>query len=68
MVKVGGSSSGQPGPRPVWSELAMDYRVQAVRLMVQLALKFVTPQAEGRQQEADDVKPNRQSQSASRAA
>lgn len=65
MVEAGGSSSGQPGPIPVWSDLATDNRVQAVRLMVQLALKFVTPQVEGRPKEVDDVKPNRQPQSAS---
>jgi len=68
MVEAGRSSSGQPTLLPVWSELAMDYRVRAVRLMVQLALKFVTPQEEGRPKEVDDVKPNSQSQSARRAS
>ena len=68
MVEAGGSSSGQPVPIPVWSDLATDNRVRAVRLMVQLALKFVTPQVEGRPKEVDDVKPNRQPQSASRAS
>ena len=67
MVEAGRSSSGQPTPLPVWNELAMDDRVRAVRLMVQLALKFVTPQVEERQKEVDDVKPNSQPQSASRA-
>jgi len=67
MVKAGRSSSGQPGPIKVWSNLATDNRVRAVRLMVQLALKFVTPQVEERQKEVDDVKPNSQPQSASRA-
>jgi len=67
MVEAGRSSSGQPTPLPVWNELAMDDRVRAVRLMVQLALKFVATQVEGRPQEVDDVKPNGQSQSASRA-
>ena len=68
MVEAGGSSSGQPGPIPVWSDLATDNRVRAVRLMVQLALKFVTPQGEQQQQEVDHVKPNGQSQSTSRAS
>ena len=68
MVEVGVSSPGQPGPIQVWSDLSIDYRVRAVRLMVQLALKFVATQVEGRQQEVDNVKPNGQSQSASRAS
>jgi hypothetical protein len=68
MVEVGVSSPGQPGPIPVWSDLAADNRVRAVRLMVQLALKFVAPQGEGRPQEVDNVKPNSQPQSASRAS
>jgi len=68
MVKAGVSSPEQSGPILVWSELATDYRVQAVRLMVQLALKFVAPQGEGRPKEVDDVKPNCQPQSASRAS
>jgi acyl-CoA hydrolase len=68
MVEAGVSSPEQPGPILVWSDLATDYRVQAVRLMVQLALKFVAPQVEGRPQEVDDVKPNSQPQSASRAS
>ena len=68
MVEAGGSSSGQPVPIPVWSDLATDNRGRAVRLMVQLALKFVTTQGEGRPKEVDDVKPNSQPQSASRAS
>jgi|GEM_PF-4036755 hypothetical protein len=68
MVETGVSSPEQPGPIPVWSDLAVDNRVRAVRLMVQLALKFITPQVEGRSKEVDDVKPNRQPQSASRAS
>ena len=68
MVEAGVSSPGQPAPVQVWSDLSTDYHMRAVRLMVQLALKFVAPQVEGRPKEVDDVKPNRQPQSASRAS
>jgi hypothetical protein len=64
MVEADVSSSVQPGPIPVWSDLATDNRVRAVRLMVQLALKFVAPQVKGRPKEIDDVKLNSQPQSA----
>jgi hypothetical protein len=68
MVEAGVSSPEQPGPIPVWRDLATDYQVQAIRLMVQLALKVVAPQVEGRPKEIEDVKPNSQPQSASRAS
>ena len=68
MVEAGVSSLGQPAPIQVWSDLSTDDRVRAVRLMVQLALKFVATQVEGRQKEVEHVKPNDQPQSASRAS
>lgn len=68
MVNPGVASSGHPLPTQVWSELSIDYRARAVRLMVQLALKLVAPQVEGRPKEVEHVKPNGQSQSASRAS
>jgi hypothetical protein len=68
MVKPGVSSRGQPVPIQVWSDLSTDYRVRAVRLMVQLALKFVATQVEERQKEVAHVKPNGQPQSTSRAS
>lgn len=68
MVEAGVSSPGQPAPIPVWSDLSTDDRVRAVRLMVQLALKFVATQVEGRPQEVEHVKPNDQPQSASRTS
>lgn len=68
MVEAGRSSSGQLTPLPVWSKLALEYQTRAVRLMVQLALKFVAAQVEGRPQEVENVKVNDQSQSASRAS
>jgi len=68
MVEAGVSSPGQSAPIPVWSDLSTDYRVRAVRLMVQLALKFVAPPTEGRHKEVEHVKPNGQPQSASRAS
>ena len=50
----------------VWNELPTDYQTNAVRLMVQLALKSVTAQWNRRQQEAENVKLNGHIQSPGR--
>jgi hypothetical protein len=66
MVKPGISNPDHLVPIQVWSGLSTDYRAQAVRLMVQLALKFVATQVEERHKEGEHVKLNGQPQSTSR--
>ena len=55
-----------PALSQVWNELPTDYQTNAVRLMVQLALKSVTAQWNRRQQEAENVKLNGHIQSPGR--
>ena len=55
-----------PALSQVWNELPTDYQTNAVRLMIQLALKLVTAQWNWRQQEAENVKLNGHIQSPGR--
>lgn len=68
MVKPGVSNPDHLVAIQVWSDLSTDYRAQAVRLMVQLALKFVATQVEEGQKEVEHVKLNGQPQSTSRTS
>jgi len=56
----------QPALSRIWDELPTDYQTNAVRLMVQLALKLVAAQWNWRQQEAENVKLNGHIQSPGR--
>lgn len=62
------STDGHISPAQVWVRLAADCRIQAIRLMAQLAFKLVAAQSDSLVKESNHVVLSRHTQNSARTS